>query len=43
MQQYRDATGEYDYGNIDEFYIEDDSYHLSGDWGTETFCQQNPN
>ncbi len=28
-----DATGEVDYGNIDEFYLTDGHYYLSGDWG----------
>ena len=34
MMQYTDATGEVDYGNIDEFYLVDGHYYLSGDWGT---------
>jgi hypothetical protein len=29
-----DAAGEVDYGNIDVFYKDDDTYHLEGDWGT---------
>jgi len=33
MQPYTDATGEVDYGNIDEFYLADEHYYLSGDWG----------
>lgn len=28
-----DSTGEPDMGNIDGFYIENDIYHLNGDWG----------
>jgi hypothetical protein len=28
-----DATGAVDYGNIDEFYLADGHYYLSGDWG----------
>jgi hypothetical protein len=28
-----DATGTVDYGNIDEFYLSDGHYYLSGDWG----------
>ncbi len=28
-----DANGEIDFGNIDEFYLENDFYHLSGDLG----------
>lgn len=28
-----DATGAVDYGNIDEFYLTDKHYYLSGDWG----------
>jgi hypothetical protein len=29
----RDAAGELDYGNIDSFAWEGDSYRLNGDWG----------
>ena len=28
-----DANGEIDFGNIDEFYLENDFYRLSGEWG----------
>lgn len=28
-----DVTETVDYGNIDEFYLADGQYHLSGDWG----------
>ena len=33
MMSYTDARGTVDYGNIDEFYLTDDHYWLSGDWG----------
>ncbi len=33
MISYTDANGEIDFGNIDEFYLENDFYRLSGDWG----------
>jgi hypothetical protein len=33
MRPYTDATGTVDYGNIDEFYLADGHYYLSGDWG----------
>jgi len=33
MTPYTDATGTVDYGNIDEFYLDDEHYYLSGDWG----------
>ena len=32
MKPYTDATGTVDYGNIDEFYLTDEHYYLSGDW-----------
>jgi hypothetical protein len=28
-----DIEGEIDFGNIDEFYLENDFYRLSGEWG----------
>lgn len=31
--RYTDADGETDYGNIDIFYGEANTYHLEGDWG----------
>lgn len=31
--QFIDASGEADLGNIDYFSMEEDSYHLEGDWG----------
>ena len=34
MRPYTDATGTVDYGNIDEFYLADENYYLSGDWGS---------
>lgn len=33
MMPSTDATGAVDYGNIDEFYLTDRHYYLSGDWG----------
>ncbi|MCL4678123.1 MAG: hypothetical protein KJ017_05950 [Alphaproteobacteria bacterium] len=30
---YRDASGEVDYGSIDVFTFDGDSYELEGDWG----------
>lgn len=33
MMPSTDATGAVDYGNIDEFYLADGHYYLSGDWG----------
>ena len=30
---YADASGEFDYGNIDSFVGCDDGYELAGDWG----------
>ena len=33
MKPYTDATGTVDYGNIDEFYLIEEHYYLSGDWG----------
>jgi hypothetical protein len=33
MMPSTDATGAVDYGNIDEFYLADGDYYLSGDWG----------
>lgn len=33
MMPSTDATGEVDYGNIDEFFRTDGHYYLSGDWG----------
>jgi len=33
MTPYTDSTGAVDYGNIDEFYLTDGHYCLSGDWG----------
>lgn len=29
-----DATGEIDFGNIDAMTLDDEGYHLEGDWGT---------
>ena len=34
MIPYLDANNEIDFGNIDEFFYEDEFYNLSGDWGT---------
>lgn len=28
-----DATGNVDYGNIDEFFLANEHYHVRGDWG----------
>jgi len=28
-----DAIGEVDYGNIDEMWVANGTYHISGDWG----------
>jgi hypothetical protein len=33
LQPAIDASGKFDYGNIDVFYVEDGRYHLEGDWG----------
>jgi hypothetical protein len=33
MKPYTDASGEIDYGNIDEFYQTNGNYYLNGDWG----------
>ncbi len=33
FKRYPDANGEYDYGNIDTFYLVDGYYYLAGDWG----------
>ena len=33
MRPYKDALCETDYGNIDEFYLTNGHYYLSGDWG----------
>ena len=30
---FTDANNEQDFGNIDVFYRESDTYHLEGDWG----------
>lgn len=34
FREYRDASGEVDYGNIDQFVVYDDGYQLEGDWGS---------
>lgn len=34
FQEYRDATGEADYGNIDVLEVLDDGYQAEGDWGS---------
>ncbi|MFI5719826.1 hypothetical protein [Nocardia sp. NPDC051750] len=34
FQQYRDATGEVDYGNIDSLITYEGSYRVEGDWGS---------
>ncbi|MGX0889702.1 hypothetical protein AB7M22_001710 [Pseudomonas sp. ADAK2 TE3594] len=31
--EYADASGEFDYGNIDSFVESDGGYELTGDWG----------
>lgn len=36
-----DASGDKDFGNIDSFVQENDSYRLSGDWG-EVVVESNP-
>ena len=33
LRQSTDANGETDYGNIDAFYADKETYHLEGDWG----------
>ena len=33
MLPIKDASGDIDYGNIDEFYFQDGHYHIIGDWG----------
>jgi hypothetical protein len=33
MQEFRDATGEADYGSIDSWYLEGEVSHIAGDWG----------
>ncbi len=37
-----DADGEVDYGNIDIFYAEGDTYHLDRDWGTVRIVSDAP-
>lgn len=39
---FHDASGECDYGNIDEFYKDDDGYHLAGDWGSVVVRSDEP-
>lgn len=33
FQKFYDSSSEYDYGNIDSFYLLDGWYFLTGDWG----------
>ena len=37
-----DKDGEVDYGNIDSFYLENDVYHLVGDWGKVLISSRPP-
>ena len=41
-QEYFDANGDVDYGNIDEFYAEGNQYYLSGDWGKIRIVSDQP-
>ncbi len=38
----KDPDGSIDYGNIDEMYLKDNSYFLSGEWGTLTITSDSP-
>jgi hypothetical protein len=42
MRPSTDATGAVDYGNIDEFYVIDEHYYLSGDWGRLEIMSSSP-
>ena len=42
MQKFSDVKSEIDYGNIDEFYLDDQAYHLSGDWGDVKIISKQP-
>jgi hypothetical protein len=38
----KDPDGSVDYGNIDEMYLKDSAYFLSGEWGTLTITSDSP-
>lgn len=42
MEKFTDATGEVDYGNIDELYFENGTYYLVGDWGRVKIKSKQP-
>ena len=37
-----DPDGTWDYGNIDEFFLENEAYHLIGEWGELTIVSDSP-
>jgi hypothetical protein len=37
-----DPDGTWDYGNIDEFFLENQTYHLIGEWGELTIVSDSP-
>jgi hypothetical protein len=37
-----DPDGTWDYGNIDEFFMENEAYHLIGEWGELTIVSDPP-
>ncbi len=37
-----DPDGTWDYGNIDEFFMENETYHLIGEWGELTVVSEPP-
>lgn len=39
---FADASGKTDYGNIDEFLVEEGNFHLAGDWGSVDIESQYP-
>lgn len=41
-QPSKDPDGSIDYGNIDEFYFNDGSYTLSGEWGVLNIKSDSP-
>lgn len=41
-QPSKDPDGSIDYGNLDEFYINNDSYTLSGEWGVLSIKSDSP-
>lgn len=42
MTPIRDPDGSIDYGNIDEFFLENGKYYLNGEWGDLTIVSEPP-